>query len=357
MAGFEIVPLASGRLAESLEFIHREVTRSPQFVPAESSIGCIESEHWARLRAQWLSQGKPLGILLVDGNAQIAGCMLYHHFEFRQGDRILKALGSGAFYVSPQATLHGFFMFRKYLKEPGYDFYYCTTSNAQSGALWARCGGIPLPLSREEWVRLCAPGSSMMEVALRRKLPGCLCQAFGLLSMVATPFFRVAPRNTGLDVEPCHDFDRLASIANRCLEPGLIAPDYSAEGLRTTYAGRIGENKGEIFRFRDALGAEGWFSISLYPRGSRLQIRSATLLDLVWPRNRIGFDTILQMIETLLAPQVDVIQIRPRPGYSFPRSIRWQRRIFPEFTSFIVSGSSPVAPSSTILDVPVADHF
>jgi len=95
-------------------------------------------------RLQWLLLEHPLaagvsehGLCIRDGSGVIVGLLLSFPSAFRMGDRRILAMGSGSYFVEPRARTLGFYLFKRHLTCPGYAFFFSTTCNATSGAMWA----------------------------------------------------------------------------------------------------------------------------------------------------------------------------------------------------------------------------
>src|SRR5207248_1258957 len=69
-----------------------------------------------------------------------------------------------------------------------------------------------------------------------------------------------------------------------------------------------------VYLFRDEVGNEGWFSLGHLTRGERGQLRVSVLLDAVWPRKRMSYESILQEIPRMAAAGADAICFRWQPG-------------------------------------------
>jgi hypothetical protein len=69
---------------------------------------------------------------------------------YQLGSQRLLGRAGGNFYVDASARMQGFFMLRRFLGAPGFDFYYANSCNRQSAPLWAKCGALMVPDSDVE---------------------------------------------------------------------------------------------------------------------------------------------------------------------------------------------------------------
>ena len=101
------------------------------------------------------------------------GVLLAFPSRFALGDRRLRGLGTGGFYVEPGAHMQGFFMFRRLLKTRGVDFVFSTSCNATSAQLWEKLGGRPIPAGYETFSVLLPPGPSPTNMPSGAALAAC----------------------------------------------------------------------------------------------------------------------------------------------------------------------------------------
>ena len=143
------------------------------------------------------------------------GLLLAFPGGFLVGDQRLLALCSGSFFVRPQARTQGLYLFKRYLSSPGYSFFFATTCNANSGALWRTLGGCAVPDSERGY---------LLPLRLEAVLPAFLTGrtssrlAAGIARLVgrgADPVLKLLGRRARLTIEPCRDWEKLAALSRR----------------------------------------------------------------------------------------------------------------------------------------------
>ena len=130
---FEIQPLHADALDDAAAYLGR---RRPR----------VDGTSWAQ-HLRWLLVDNPLaasapdhGLCVRDRAGVIAGLDLAFPAAFRSGETRLLALGSGGYFVEPDARTLGFYLFKRHLQSPGVAFFFATSCNAASGALWQALG-------------------------------------------------------------------------------------------------------------------------------------------------------------------------------------------------------------------------
>lgn len=192
------------------------------------------------------------GHLLADDEGGLAGISLAIRQRFTDGSHDRFGLCSSAMYVDERARLQGFLLFRQFLAQPHTDFWFATTCNAASAALWERSGGVPDRASRHELV-----------LPLHR-----------LLRWL---------RRTPVTLERTADFERLAALAARCARPGEVEASRDARSLEWRYAGGPDAGARRVWLVRSRSGEEGWVAAGRFPRAFSPRRRCWMLLDAVWP--------------------------------------------------------------------------
>jgi hypothetical protein len=302
----------------------------------------------------------PLGEVLRNPEGRIVGMILSVPRMYRLGERKLLGLAAGNFYVDRSARMQGFFLLRRFLKTPGYDFYYANSCNSQSGSLWVKCGAAQVPESEVEYLFPYRLGPLVQEVALRKNLPGLAATLARASGAVAT--FLVAPRRPKcrLRVEPCQDLERLAAIADRDRDPEGLECERGVPYLRWIYESPSQDpsSSHHLYRFSDDRGNEGWFALNYSRRGRAQQVQAARLIDVVWPRREIPFaDVLASMIETA-APLSDVLTIRGRGALGLEDGMSGlRRRTLPAPEAFLISRTPPTAELIGVADFPFADRY
>ena len=346
---FEIQPLHPRALPDAAAFLERWHPHPDQ----RSSLR----------RLRWLLFDNPLaaaadhGLCIRNASGVIAGLLVSFPSAFRAGDRRLLGLCSGSYFVAPEARTLGFYLFKQHLRCPGFDFFFSTSCNAASGALWETLGACAAPDSDIEYV-LPLHLDVVLPAFLAARTSSALARgAARILGRCATAVFQsVVPTSPGVISEPCRDWEKLAELALRHRPARWITADRSAAFLQWRYGPGSPNHASDICVFRDARGNEGWFSLGDTVRGDHMPIRGRALLDAAWPRDRMGFDTVLTAIARFVEHDADAIYFRPRPGVDHrechPRIIR-RRRGPPSAFAVAGKGRAPLEASS--LDLVLAD--
>jgi hypothetical protein len=315
-------------------------------------------------RLQWLLLENPLattapeyGLCIRNPSGVVSGVLLSFPSGFLAGDQRLVALCSGSFFVRPEARTQGFYLFKRHLNSPGYAFFFSTTCNDASGALWKTLGGAAPPNSDVEYV---------LPLKLETLLPSFLAgrTSSGRVAAVARFFSpyadfvlrRVAQKSTGLVVEPCRDWEKLAELCRRHRSLDWITADRSVAFLRWRYGQNSPNRSSDICVFRDARGTEGWFSLGTTIRGRRGEIRGSILLDAIWPREQMTFRDVLPAIVQRVAATADAIYFRSRPGIDYRECspLMIPRRMGGS-PVFVISGKGDAPLTISRLDLVPAD--
>jgi hypothetical protein len=311
---------------------------------------------------QWLLIDNPLaaaasdhGLCIRDASGAIAGLLVSFPAAFRAGERRLLTLGSGSYFVEPEARTLGFHLFKRHLRCPGFEFFFSTSCNAASGALWGALGARAVPDADAEYVLPLDLGIVLSSFLAGRTSSAVATGAARTLGRCATRVLRaVVPRSAGVISEPCRDWEKLAELARRHRPGDWITADRSAAFLKWRYGPSSPDHASDIRVFRDTRGNEGWFSLGHTVRGDR--IRGRVLLDATWPREHMGFDAVLTAIARFAERDADAIYFRPRPGVDYGDCRPWimrRRREPPSVFAVAAKGRAPLAVSS--LDLVFAD--
>ncbi|HEV2202023.1 MAG TPA: hypothetical protein VGR73_19560 [Bryobacteraceae bacterium] len=359
---FSIQPVGCSALAEVAGFLHRQLGQRAER-PSFSNPQREDRPNIER-RLRWFLLGNPLtrddprhGFCIRDSSGVIQGLTLCFPGAFLAGDRRLLGLGSGSFFVEPQARTAGFYLFKKYLGSPGYAFFFATTCNASSAALWGQLGGCPVPNYTPEYILPLKLDALLPALVAGTALNGTAPAIVRMLGRCANPILQFFERRSGeLAIAPCQDWRKLSDLFYRCRPKDYFTTDRSVEFLQWRYGGSAGLYPSEVYMFRDNRGNEGWFSLGTMARGRLGQIRASVLLDAIWPREKIRFSDILPGIVQVAVAQADALFLRPRPGIDCGESSRWiiRRRRAPA-NAFAITrkGDSPLAVAS--LDLVPAD--
>ena len=359
---FEMRPLLGSALPDVARFLHRwHASGEPgPSLPLPVRDDSLSTER----RLQWLLLENPLtrgadqhGLCIRNASGALVGVLLSFPASFLGGDERLLGLGSGSFFVEPRARAAGFFLFKRYLGHPGYAFFFSTTCNANSSALWKALGASAAPHSDTEYMlplRLEVMLPAFLTKRTSSPRAAAIARVFG---RCADPVRQLLTRKSGeLTLEPCGDWEKLAGLFRRHRPAQWITTDRSAPYLRWRYGPNSHNHPFEICVFRDKRGNEGWFSLGHIIRGRHGQIRGCVLLDAVWPREKIGFREILAAILQLVASKADAVFFQPRPGVDHAEYSRWIipcRLEAPKIFAITRKGGAPLAVSS--LDLVPAD--
>lgn len=362
MERFEIHPVLGSSLPEVANFLHRWHADSDRGLSSKRTNR--EDTETIAGRLRWLLVENPLatadsehGFSVRNGSGAIVGLILSFPGAFLAADRRVLGLCSGSFFVQPQARMQGFYVFKRYLNFPGYDFFFGTTCNANSGALWKKLGGCAVPNSEMEYIL-----PLKLEVMLPAFLAGETSSGLALksariLGRCANPVLGpLAQKSVKLASEPCRDWEKLSELFRRHRSTSWITTDRSAAFLQWRYKQSPSNRPSAIWLFRDKRGNEGWFSLGNVIRGRQGQIQGRVLLDAVWPREKMCFRDILPSILQSVAAQADAIFFQPRPGLDYAECSRWiipRPLEGPQAFAMARKGGAPFAVSS--LDLVPAD--
>ena len=329
MKRFEIQPVLSSALPDVADFLHRwrcnegEGSSVPQQV-RETPLSIERRLKWLLLENPVTMEGSQPGYCVRDTEGVIRGLILTFPTAFLCGDQRLIGLCSGSFFVEPAARSLGFYLFRKYLASSGSSFFFATTCNAQSGALWKTVRGCAVQNSEREYV---------LPLRLDRVIP-----AFGatrtasraasviarICGLAANPILRLLTRSSSeLTIEPCEDWEKLSGLARRHRGADCVTSDRTPEFLRWRYGPTSPLYPCGVYLFRDKQGNEGWFSLAKMLRGATGQIKGLVLLDAVWPRAEMSFRIIFQEILRLAESSADAVIFRPQAGLADREYSRW----------------------------------
>lgn len=357
----DIEPVLDGALPEAAAFLDRwRVEPTAAWTPPPA--GRAESPAMLR-RLQWLLLEHPLaagvsehGLCIRDAAGVIVGLLLSFPSAFRAGDRRIVGMGSGSYFVEPRARTLGFYLFKRHLTCPGSAFFFSTTCNAASGAMWRMLGAEAAPHSDTEYV-LPLDAEVMLPEFLAGRTPS--AWAVGLARVAgrgANPVWRrVVRRSADLIAEPCRDWEKLAALSSRHRPAEWITTDRSPAYLQWRYGPGSPTHAAEIGVVRDRRGQEGWFALGSTVRGHRGQVRGRVLLDAAWPRDTMGFDEVLAAVARFVASSAHAIYFRPRLGVDPRAGGRWIVRRRREPSVFAITGKGRGREAVSSLDLVVAD--
>ena len=363
MAGYVFKPIVEADLPDVAAFLfeQREITSRTDWT---QPLPCDDDLRWL-LHNPHLRPDLNHGETLRSSEGKILGMILAVPRMYQLGEERLLGLAAGNFYVDASVRMQGFFMLRRFLGSQGVEFVYANSCNRQSAPLWAKCGAVLVPESDVEYLFPFNLGPIAEELAIRKEWPTAVHRVLRtigpLASLVAAPR---CPVNR-FRLESCIDVDRLAAIAERNRDRQWLQPERSVPYLRWCYgpvldsAGTEGPADNAIYRFADQEGLEGWFALTFARRGRNQQIRSARLVDVVWPTQRLSFADVLPAVIAAARPRSDMLSIRGRVGLGLQdgaiRGLRRRPLLAPE--GFLSSKSRPSAELGKLADFPFADRY
>jgi hypothetical protein len=355
MEKFDIRPILSSEIPDVAGFLYRwhadRVQDPLNQRPIQDPLLSTE------LHLRWLLLQNPYGILtsghgfcVRNSSGVIMGLILTFPGMFLAADLRIAALCSGSFFVHPSARIQGFYLFKRYLHSPDYRFFYGTTCNPNSGALWEKMGGSAVPQSETEYI-LPLNLEIMLPVFLAQSNSSDLRQRIaGTFGRYVNPIFEsLLRRSTKLTIEPCRDWDKLSEIFRRHRPVNLITTDRSTVFLQWRYGQSSPNHSADIYLFRDKRGNEGWFALAKISRGRRSQIKGCLVLDTIWPRERMNFTDIFPAILEAVAFKADAIFFHPRFNIEYRECSRWiipRRLAGPQAFAIGRKGREPLAISS-----------
>jgi hypothetical protein len=319
---FEIQEVRNVALSDVAEFLYRwhgnrEEPSSSRAVPrnAKSIEQCL---HWLLVENPVQHVTPHYGFCARDDSGVIRGLSLNFPNAFLAGDRRLVGLCSGSYYVEPQVRTAGFFLFKRYLEYAGYSFHFATTCNANSGNIWEKVGGAAMPNSGTEYI-LPLRFDVMVPAFMGGRFLSGIARGMGrVLGRCANSVSGLVRRRTSmLRVEPSRDWDKLSDLSRRHRSEELITAERSVPFLEWRYGQNSPNRLADVCLFRDVHGNEGWFALGERMLGRDGHVRSAMLLDAVWPRARIHPREILPAIIERASRWADAIFFTPRPGVDF----------------------------------------
>ena len=324
MERFQIQAVSDHTIAEAADFLCRWHTDTRSNSSAQGTI--YQDGEKLKKHLSWLLLANPLGasslqhgFCIRGSSGMVVGLILCFPNAFLFEDRRLQGLCSGSFFVEQSARMQGFYLFKKYLNNSSSDFYFGTTCNAISGALWKKVGGLSVPHSEKNYI-LPLKLEAVLPQFVARKTPSKTASRIArFLGYLAKPLIQLGlSRGPDLATEPCEDWQKLSEIFHRHRNRSWITTDRSPEFLKWRYGPGSPNPKAEIYWFRDKRGNEGWFALARAAGGNGGQIRGALLLDAVWPRDKLEFKQLLPAI--LRRPMVrmaDALFLHPRLGVNF----------------------------------------
>ena len=338
MERFEIQPIFNSGLPDVARFIQRR--RENDAKGSQARLSVQEGVAGIERRLRWLLvenpvavHGSPLGYCVRDSLGVIRGLNVCYPAAFLSGGQRLLGLGSGSFSVESPARSLGFYLFKKYLGTPGYSFFFATSCNANSSQLWSKLGGQAAPNSETEYI-LPIRLDGILAAAAAQKVSGRIVPGIvRLCGRAANPLLRFLarwPSGTVIHIERCEDWEKLSELSRRHRPSNLITSDRSVRFLQWRYGVNSPLSPCGVYLFRDKKGNEGWFAMCNLMRGGQDQLRACVLLDAVWPRETMSFQSIFHEIVRLVSPEVDALFFRSQPGVNYRAYSRLSSALSPE---------------------------
>jgi hypothetical protein len=357
MKRFEIQPVLSSALPDVADFLHRwrcnegADSSAPQQV-RETPLSIERRLKWLLLENPVTMEGSQLGYCVRDPLGVIRGLILTFPAAFLCGDQRLLGLCSGSFFVEPAARSLGFYLFRKYLASQGCSFFFATTCNAQSGALWKNLRGCAIPNSEMEYVLPLRLDRVIPAFIAERTSSGVASGIARICGLAANPILRLLARHSSeLTIVPCEDWEKLSELSRRHRSVNCATSDRTPEFLRWRYGPTSPLYPCGVYLFRDKQGSEGWFSLAKMLRAGKGQIRGSVLLDAVWPRAEMSFRSIFQQIICVARTDAEALFFRSQTGLDDRDYSRWAiPRKFTAPRTFVIAPENAPLLTSCSLD-------
>jgi hypothetical protein len=363
MEKFVIEPVLPQRLPEISGFLlsrrhHGAAGRANGQIEAQDAAAIEQRLRWLLLDNPAARSSEPIGFCARNQDGRVGGLTLCFPAPFVFGDQNLCGLGSGSFFVDAAMKSAGFFLFKRYLASPGYAFYFATTCNHASALLWSQLGGATVSASDVEFV-IPLKLDSLVADRVENKLHGAFATELARFGgRCAAPLLNILIRSRArLQIAPCGDWDKLASLSRRHSIPGRATSDRSPAILRWRYGQNSPIGIGGIYLVRDDKGNEGWFALSDVRERAPNRTAACVLLDAVWPAGQIDFRDMLPNIVQAAPPSAEAIYIRCRPDFDFTKSWRWflRQRLASPRACVIVAKGAP-ALNADLLDYDDNDY-
>jgi hypothetical protein len=362
MPYLEIQPVLDSSIPEVARFLNEQTASSEEssqlpILVCEDALRIERRLRWFLLENPLATTDSPHGFCTRDVSGLISGLLLCFPNQFVAGDQRLVGLGSGGFFVEPQARTMGFYLFKKYLKLRGYSFFFSTTCNNNSAPLWKTLGGVAVPYSDLEYILPLRLQTLLPGLLAEKTLRGAVLDIAELLGRWGDRVMQVSQQpSAGITIEPTQDWQKLSWMFHRYRSRDSITTDRSPEFLEWRYGQNSDPSPAGVYLFRDRRGNEGWFALGGATRGRWRHIPTSSLLDAVWPREKISFSEILPAIVELVAGTFDVLSLPPQPGLDYSECSLWvirRRRVVPG--GFAIAANSISRLTTAALDLSWAD--
>jgi len=352
MEKFDIEPVLPTKLTEIARFLVKCRTSdgsTPSLMQTYAN-GIADVEHrirWLLLDNPAANGSEPLGFYVHDRTAGIRGVTLCFPARFTYGEKPVSGLGSGSFFVDMEAHSLGYYLFRKYLARPGYDFYFATTCNAASASLWKQLGGTSAGRSEIDYIlplRLDSLLATKVASRTRSHAAATLARLGGQCAdAVLTLMTHASAR---LTVELCEDWDKLTELSRRHTPQNIISSERSANSLQWRYGPASPAHPCRIYLIRDTRGNEGWFALGRAAPTGKDGVTSCALLDAIWPTGKMAFRDLVPWIIRMAPESAEAVFVRCRPDTDLAAEWRWllRRRLSGPRAYVIVPRSAPILP-------------
>jgi len=357
MENFHIEPVFPPDLPEVAGFILKQragetETSLDRRMGTEDTAGIERRLRWLLLDSPAARPAEPLGYCLRDRIGAIRGLNLCFPAPFLVGQKKILGLGSGSFFVDPEARTLGFYLFRKYLACPGYAFYFATTCNAASAQLWSQLGGIPVRRSQTAY-RIPLRLESVIARRIASIIPGKTATKIARFGgRCAGSLLSLAVRSaTEVAVSPCRDWDKLADLSRRHRPDNTIMSERSAELLQWRFGPASPAHSCGVYLTRDSLGNEGWFAVSDSAAQVDGKWQVCTLLDAIWPREFMNFGDFVYAVTQTAADSAEGVLVRCRLDLDWTDGRHWiLRQKLPAPRAYVVVPEGAPAITTNLLD-------
>jgi hypothetical protein len=334
MDRFELQPLCSSALPEVAAFLGQQLNQE-----SKSTSNIERRLRWLLLENPAAQDGTPAGYCARDGNGAIRGLSLCFPVNFLAADQRLRGLGSGSFFVDAPARSMGFYLFKRYLRIPGYAFYYASTCNAVSSELWKSMGGSAVPDSETEYLVPLRLDPTIPALVASRTDSQSAFRIARALGQAANPLFQFLTRpSPHLFVKPCQDWQTLSDLAFRHRPAGSITCERSPQFLEWSYGPSSPLYPCAVYLVSDRRGNQAWFTLGDLSRGKQQPFRESVLLDVIWPADQMNFKDLFLSILRAAAEQADALLLSARPGIDLRQLHPWVlRRRLPAPRAYVIS--------------------
>ena len=249
------------------------------------------------------SADTPLGYLVRDESATVAGVLLIAPWRFLLEDETLVGLSAGSLFLDAAARMQSFLLFRRFLGRDQCDFWFANSCNRYSAPFWTRTGAKAVASSRYEFLFPIRLGPVAEEALHQQHQAAGLASLASSLADLANPLFRLLPSSSGMTSQKSRDWEELAAISEHNRDRKFIVGERSPAYLQWRYGEiPVEEAAPSIYIFQTKTGDKGWFSIGYGRRGRNEQIGTASLLDWSLPE---GLD-----IRRIVASSLEVARTR-----------------------------------------------